>query len=231
MRNNKFLKAVAFLTAAILLMLVVSGCFGGKAKPKVEADVNANQPTPPSEEANTGVGIDVNANANIAGGVVLYDYGKVGSYEYRMTTTSSGQTTTSNIKYTVSSGTYEGQSAWVLSSEITIEGATGKVNVYTDKETGRCIISETEMIVLSQTVKSAAKCDIASDVKTNAQGKAAVQAQGTETVTVPAGTLTTTKYIAENGVSYWVTAGVPIPVKFYASENGVVSVGELVSYS
>ena len=223
------LKTSAFVVMAIALMLVVSGCFGSKTKVKTETDVNPPAPEPsPENEPGVVVGTDVNVGTTT--GVTLYDYGRLREYEYKITTTASGQTNVANFKYSVNPGTYLGQNVFVITTDFASEGATGKVSMYMTKETGKCIIAQTEITVLDQVIKNEAKCDVSNDIKTNTEGKAEVRVAGTETVTVPAGTFTATKYTVENGASYWVASNVPIPVKFEASASGSTTVGELVGY-
>lgn len=234
MKKN-YLSVGAFFVVAIALMLTISACSSNKAQVKVNANANASAgaqppaapPTPPPAE-----GAKANANANVnANGVLLYDYDKVNHYEYKITSTSGGQTSVANIKYNIGSESYNGQSAWVLSSDVALEGATATSKVYMSKATRRCIAVEIESAVLGQTYKTQSKCDTATEVQTDAKGSAQVTAEGTETVTVPAGTFTATKYSTSSGATYWMAAGVPVPVKFSASAAGATSVGELVSFS
>ncbi|MEK6968548.1 MAG: hypothetical protein AABX51_08030 [Nanoarchaeota archaeon] len=232
MKKNNIVLTTFLLTLMVVMVLSVSGCFGGskvKNEPQVVENVEPTVPqtAPPTAEVKETAPKPVSP----PNGVVLYDYSKIGSYEYKITSTASGATNVANINYKVSSSTFEGQAVWALESNVETEGVSSKTTTYISKANRNCVATESETLVMGQSYKTKGECNTASKSNTDATGNSDVTVVGTESVTVPAGTFTATKYQSKNGGLFWLSTGIAIPVKFSAGTDAAGSVGELVSYS
>ncbi len=157
----------------------------------------------------------------------MYKFGSLKSYEYRITANAGGAKEIMNMKYSITSDTINGKSAWLQTSTASIQGGTVTTKMWLDKSTMKCLKITTESNFMGQKMEQEGSCpEEGLGSESSVQGEMP-RRTGKETVTVPAGTFSTDKYsIGE--ANYYISPKVPIPVK-YTFGNDVVM--ELVSYS
>jgi len=175
----------------------------------------------------------------------LVDYNKVHWYEYNMTSvTSSGlgsQSESTKIRADLGvnyNGTTADKYNMTMANMVILNNTTSMImEEYVDHSTGRVLggrmvvnlngnVTETSMPPTSagQGMGTGMSVDML-----NVSGNSTLTAAGSESVTVPAGTFTATKYTWKDGtttggVGYiWIASGVPIPVKEMYSLQGVAS--------
>ena len=207
-------------------------------EPSVQVSVNVTAPS-------AGVNADVNAVVPpaIPGKVmvsppsaqtapIIYNYGAVAEYEYKITAVSAGETTTTNIKTKLSSDSYQGTPAWLTAAETSMEQGSTIMKMWIDKATNKCLALKTEIAAMGQTITQESACPTADTTgQPTATGEAKMTVVGTESVTVPAGTFTATKYSTEDGANIWIAANVPVPVRTSATVEGSTTTMELVSFN
>ena len=161
----------------------------------------------------------------------LYRYGDLSKYEYRLTSTAAGQSSVSNMKYSLTSDVVDGKAAWKSSADVQTQGASVVSNTWLDKVTYKCLKTTSTVSVMGQTMENAGQCPTEGP---NAGSSSATAPElvfvGTESVTVPAGTFSAEKYQLE-GITYWYSSSVPLPLKVTYSAAAASTVMELVSYS
>gem|GEM_PF-3718821 len=151
----------------------------------------------------------------------LYNYAGVKTFVYR--TESAGVKT--DISYSVSSGTIDGKSAWIHTTETETQGIASKTMTYLDKATLGCLKITSTVNAMGQVIENAVDCPTSGPDAPKAS-EPYLEYKGTETLTVPAGTYSADKYeIESSGIEYFVASGVPIPVKveYLDSEMKLVS--------
>jgi hypothetical protein len=156
----------------------------------------------------------------------IYQYGTLHSFTYEII--SSG--TATNISTSISSDTVNGTAAWLQQTDITVQGAVVTSKTWLDKVTYKCLKITSVMTYNGQTIEQPVQCPTTGPNSASTTGTETPQLTyvGTESVTVPAGTFSCTKYSLE-GATFWVASGVPLPVKI-AYDSGA-STMELVSYT
>lgn len=151
----------------------------------------------------------------------LYDYAGVKTFVYR--TESAGVKT--DISYSVSSGTIDGKSAWIHTTETDTRGVKSSTSTYLDKATLGCLKITSTVNAMGQVIENNVDCPTSGPDAPKAS-EPYLEYKGTETLTVPAGTYSADKYeIESSGIEYFVASGVPIPVKveYLDSEMKLVS--------
>jgi hypothetical protein len=184
-----------------------------------------NAPTGQQGQAAAGSGAESQLVAGQRVGLDrVYRYDLLKSYEYRIR---SNATSFLNVKYTISPDAVNGTSAWLQQSELSIATTDMISKIWFSKATYKCLQIETEVITSGQSTKHPGQCP----AETNSTGKNSIPEVtyiGKENVTVPLGTFSADRY-SSGQLDYWVSAGIPVPVKVTGS--GGNSVMELVSYS
>jgi len=160
----------------------------------------------------------------------IYRFGSLKSYEYKITSTAGGQTTTMNLKTTVTSDTVNGTAAWLQQTDMTTQGVAVTSKTWVDKLTYTCLKVMSIMNYGGQNIEQAGQCPTTGPNSASRGGAATptMTFVRSESVTVPAGTFTANKYSMEQ-VFYWSASSVPIPVKI-AYQDGTTTM-ELVSYA
>jgi hypothetical protein len=111
-----------------------------------------------------------------------------------------------------------------------VQGVAVTSKTWVDKVAYKCLKTMTVMNYGGQNIEQLGQCptegpNSAARTETTTPQ---VTFLGSESVTVPAGTFNCDKYSAE-GVTYWATSSVPIPIKVTYGGDAVVM--ELVSYT
>lgn len=158
----------------------------------------------------------------------IYNYNLLHSYEYNVTTASSGQIGNMNLKTTVTSDTVNGTDAWLEQTNITMQGASIISDTWIDKVTYQCLKMSSIIDYGGQPIEQPGACPTIGPNSASQVANMAMTFVGTESVTVPAGTFNCNKY-SLSGVTYWSASGVPVPVKVAYSDGSLTM--ELVSYS
>lgn len=215
--------ATFFVLLAVSLLLLV-GC----SEQETKAAAGAGQQAASGAEAAQQAGGEKTGEVGKLSFDKLYDFAKVKSYEYKMTSVANGQESVVNLKYSVSSDTMNSKPAWLQKSEMTAQGTNIVTNMWVDKTSYACLKINTVMEVAGQKVEQESPCPTEGP---NAASRTAAKAPevdylGKESVTVPAGTFSADKYSAE-GVTYWVSSSVGVPLKVEYTQAKM----ELVSYS
>lgn len=160
---------------------------------------------------------------------MLYNYGLINEYEYKITSSSDGQQNVMNIKYKISSDTVNGKAAWLQQSDMDVQGSTAITKIWLDKSSLVCLKTSTVINVAGQTIQQEGQCPEEGPNSASATEDAVVNYVGRESVTVPAGTFTAKKY-ESNGMEFWTADNVPLPLKVSYGREGAM-VMELVSYN
>jgi hypothetical protein len=175
------------------------------------------------------------ASANLQPGATVDSaslFGKNANwFEYVMTSTVEGKTTTMTMRTDRSTDTYKGAAAIHYKNTMNAEGMTSVTDIYYDT-------TMTNILGGTMTTTVGGKSytmDIPAEQLKKSSGptfekKTALTYQGPDAVTVPAGTYAAGKYTATTDgtpVTYWVAGGVPLPVKYTTSAQGVTMTAEL----
>jgi hypothetical protein len=190
----------------------------------------ANQTPPPANQTPPPQANQTPAPPTSTGIDQIYRFGSVHSYEYKITSTAGGQTTTTNFKTAITSDTVNGVAAWLQQTDMTTQGTSITSKTWIDKITYKCLKTMSVMSYGGQTIEQPGQCPTEgpnSASRTEAAPPSMTYI-GSESVTVPAGTYTCDKYSLEQ-VTYWSTSSVPIPVKVAYSDGSTTM--ELVSYT
>jgi hypothetical protein len=160
----------------------------------------------------------------------LYRFGSVHGYEYETISTAGGQTTEMNLSTSITSDSVNGVAAWLQQTDMTTQGVAVTSKTWVDKVTYKCLRTMTVMNYGGQNIEQPGQCPTEGPNSATRTGTTIPQVTllGSESVTVPAGTFTATKYSLEN-VTYWTTSSVPVPLKVGYSDGSMVM--ELVSYT
>jgi hypothetical protein len=170
--------------------------------------------------------------------VQLFNTGSFNWYEYKMSMAGMDTTTkvaydtasyggVSNARHTKTTLTMgEGAQAMVTESDTYFNPTTGALlGGHTKVMMGGSVLSEQDIAPGDANYE---KSDYA------AQSTTAVPVLvGTESVTVPKGTYTAQKYTVTTGnstASYWIAAGVPVPIQMVTSAGGQQVTMQLVNY-
>lgn len=217
-------KTATFFVLLAASLLLVAGCSKQEAGTTAGAGQQAAsgaEAAPQAESEKTEEGGKLSFDR-------MYDFTKVTSYEYKMTSAANGQQSVINLKYSVSSDTMNGKPAWLQKSEMTTQGANVVTNMWVDKTNYACLKINTVMDAAGQKVEQESPCPTEGPNSASRAAATAPQVDylGKESVTVPAGTFSADKYSSE-GVTYWVSSSVGVPLKVEYTQAKM----ELVSYS
>jgi len=156
--------------------------------------------------------------------------------EYRMTTSAEGTAMTTTTKTERSTGDYKRTPAIHLRVTMTSSGGVNSVyDVYYDTAMKNVLGGSMTVTVNGQTITQ----DVPASQLQNQQGadfngEFALTYDGTEAVTVPAGTYpAANKYTAtvnNAGVTYWSVPGIPVPVKWTSGSSEGSNTAELVGW-
>jgi hypothetical protein len=207
------MKIIYGIIAMLAVILLLSGCSKTTTDPDPTGNGNTNTQT------NTGGGSGETVSLS-----AIYDYASVRKFEYK--TTASG--TTSNMKYAISSRKVNNRETWLLSVDITTQGASVISKTWLDKTTYACLKASSVVTTNGQQMENAVECPKDGPNSASSTEAPTLTSTGTESVTVPAGTFSAKKYTLDNTMTYWYADSVPIPVKI---EFAGGSVSELVSWS
>lgn len=215
-------KIISLAVLAAILMFV-AGC-GQQAQEQQQA---------PDKQAQASQGTPVTTQPDQPSSTMkmgmLYNYGKINEYEYRITSNAGGQQSVMNIKYKISSDTANGKAAWLQQSDMNVQGTVATTKIWMDKATLACLKISTFMDVSGQKIQQEGQCPTEGPNSASATAESPViNYIGKESVTVPAGTFSAKKY-ESGGVSYWIADDVPLPLKVSYSGEGAM-VMEMVSY-
>lgn len=172
---------------------------------------------------------------NAFGFANLYNYDAAHSWTYSINAAGFESTVTTEIE----SSTYEGKSAWKLTSSSEMQGGSTATTVYSDKSTGACLYAKTEMNVAGYAnVQEGCPENDTQYAGSSDSGSAADMPSlvnvGTESVTVGAGTFMATVYeLKKDSYSskYYYNSNVPVPLKVMTTAGSVSTTMELESYS
>jgi hypothetical protein len=192
-------------------------CWDNSKNQCVAAQAQPENNTPP--ENNTQPTVEMNQ---------IYNYSLIHSYEYTVTTASSAQIGSMDLKTTVTPDTVNGIDAWMEQTNITMEGASVISDTWIDKVTYQCLKMSTIIDYGGQPMEQPGSCPTTGLNSASQVANMTMTFVGTESVTVPAGTFNCNKY-SLSGVTYWSASGVPVPVKVAYSDGSMTM--ELVSYS
>ncbi|MDD4483000.1 MAG: hypothetical protein PHD55_01360 [Methanoregula sp.] len=156
--------------------------------------------------------------------------------EYRMTTSAEGTEMTTTTKTERSTGDYKGTPAVHLKVTMTSSGGVNSVyDVYYDTAMKNVLGGSMTVTVNGQTITQDVPASQLQDQQgADFNGEFALTYDGTEAVTVPAGTYpAANKYTAtvnNAGVTYWSVPGIPVPVKWTSGSSEGSSTAELVGW-
>ena len=228
----KFRYSVVIAVLVVLIALAAAGCTSPTPKPTTTS--GGASATPAGTNASTSGG-------NTFGS--LFNTKNVKWYEYSITSDTNITGITSSDTNITGSMTmradlnvdYQGKKA----NKYTInmdEGSGNSMNIttYSDATTGASLGGHTKMVASGQVIMdedtpagSAAPTSTpgmsSSEDLFSAYKGVSVLSKGTESVTVPAGTYTATKYEMTDGNgtgTVWVDSSVPVPVKFSSTAAG-----------
>jgi hypothetical protein len=149
-------------------------------------------------------------------------------YQYLLTINSGGTSMQADLKTEISSDSYMGTPAIHHNNTMVMPGMgmTTITDIYYDTTFSNILGGTITTIINGQTTVTAippGPLQNSGSNSTSFQRETTLTYQGTETVTVPAGTFTADKYtaITDNGsATYWVAPGVPVPVKYNIVSTG-----------
>lgn len=228
--NMKYRYPALIAVLIVLIALAVAGCTSTTTTSPAVSGQPAASGTPATSVTAT--------PSSGTSSVTLFDMGKFSWYTYRMN--AAGQNV--DMKTATTTGSYGGVSAARhLTSTMTMgTGDQAMVTVtdtYFDPSTDKLLGGHTKATMGGSVLYDK---DIAADDSTYAKSDYAGQSttaipvpSGVESVTVPKGTYTATKYTITNSdgtVNYWLAAGVPMPVKMEVTASGTTAAMELVDY-
>ncbi len=223
-----------FALLLVLIAMVVAGCTTTTTSPAASTPASATT-TPAGATATPAASA---AASTAPSQVSLFNMGGFSWYEYKMTM--QGMDVTTKIAYDKAS--YSGVSnARHMKSTMTMgEGAQSMVtesDLYYNP-TSNALLGGHSKVSMGGSVLS--EQDIAPGDAKYAESDPTVQSTaavpvmaGVESVTVPKGTYTATKYTVtskDGTASYWTAAGVPVPVQMVVSSGGSDVTMQLVNY-
>lgn len=176
----------------------------------------------------------------------IVDYSKVKWYEYQMTSTSGGTPTTMKMREDFKVD-YQGKTAnkVTITMDSTSSGSTTSTEITTYMDTansatlgGHMTMKTDGTVVMDQDIPASAAASTTPSTGSTQNPLQTYQDSsmtnsGTESVTVPAGTYTATKYTWTSGDatgSAWVASSVPLPVKITSSSSGTTMDMELTGW-
>jgi len=143
-------------------------------------------------------------------------------YQYQLLVHSNGTTTQADLKTEISSDQFQGTPAvhYKNTMVLTGQGFTIITDIYYSTSFDTILGGTVTTIMNGQTTTTPIPPDQLRSYagSANFQKETTLVYQGTETITVPAGTFLTKRYTAsvDNGTAtYWIADGVPVPVKYY----------------
>ena len=151
---------------------------------------------------------------------------RFGWYQYQIVVHANGTTTQADLKTEISDDQFQGTPAVHYKNTMVLTGQA--ITIITDifySTSFDAILGGTVTTIMNgQTITTPIPANQLQTYAGNAnfQKESILVYQGTETITVPAGTFVTKRYTAsiENGTAtYWVADGVPVPVKYYILSN------------
>ncbi|MFH2028960.1 MAG: hypothetical protein ABIJ08_07495 [Nanoarchaeota archaeon] len=216
------MKKFISLTVLLVVMMLLAGC-GQQAQVQQAPDQQQIQEQQTQASQETPVEDSSKFTFNM-----LYNYGLIKEYEYKITSSADGQQSTMNLKYKISSDTADGKAAWLQQSDMDVQGNTVTTKMWLDKVSLACLKISTIMNIAGQTMQQEGQCPEQGPNSASTTADALVNYVGKESVTVPAGTFSVKKY-ESNGVYYWIADNVPLPLKVLYSGEGAMAM-ELVSY-
>lgn len=203
-------------------------------------------PTIPGATTSGGVTITVAPTQTTTGGTTLgsmIDFNKVRWYEYRISSDTEG-TSTSMVMREDFNVDYQGKKANKVTLDMDMGAGNSTMNVisYMDASTGATLGGHMKMtaggqVIIDQDIEPGASPSATPGVSTenplvSFEGTS-VTKSGTESVTVPAGTYTATKYTWKKGSdtgNVWMAPNVPVPVKMAYSSSGSTMNMELTGW-
>lgn len=150
---------------------------------------------------------------------------RFGWYQYQVLVHANGTTTQADLKTEISSDQFQGTPAvhYKNTMVLTGQGITIITDIFYSTSFDAILGGTLTTIMNGQTITTPIPANqLHTYAGANFQKESILIYQGTETVTVPAGTFLTKKYTAgvDNGsATYWVADGVPVPVKYYILSN------------
>ena len=151
----------------------------------------------------------------------FYNYGKLNSFKYQFTV--DNKTTT--MEYTIGSDTLEGKDTWLQQVKVNMEGTDVLSKTWLDKTTLQCLKVSSVVSFNGQEMETPGQCPTTGPNAASTTAPAVVK-EGTESITVPAGTYMADKYTSQ-GATYWVSSQVPVPLRVLTAGSDM----QLMSYS
>ena len=214
----------------ILSVVLITACTTNTS----QTGTNTQTPVQNNAQQNTPATITQPAATPSSGQTItmdkIYNYGKLTNFEYNISSTASGITTSTDMKYALSSDTINGKAAWLSTAEITTSGANILSKTWTDKTTFACLKISSVISFNGQDMETPGECPQTASEEQSKGKTPTLTYQGTESVIVPAGTYNAKKYMSDNNATYYYSDSVPIPVKVMYAGAGS-SVMELVGWS
>jgi hypothetical protein len=219
----KTLNIVAIML--IMLVVVIAGCTSKSPSSANSTSASGSSATSSSSQQ---VGSTVNSSS-----VFGTNYNWI---QYQVTGNFRGNETQTNTKIERSMGDYKGTQAVHL--KITSTSSRGRdmvSDIYYDKDKNSILGGTTTMTFNGQTrTREIPAIQLSGQGFNNFNEEATLTFEGTESVTVPAGTYPSaskyTKSVNETTVTYWAASGVPVPVKEMTSSPRGSSNMELVGW-
>lgn len=152
--------------------------------------------------------------------MMAYDYGRVRSFEYKVTLMANGAQSFASSVSNVAQQMVNGSTVNV----VTTQAGGFATKIYID-DTNRCI--------QSQVVKNGQATEIPC-VRRDRSGVSGVldfTRNGTRPILVPAGNFTADYYVSQDKGEFWIADGIPVPVKTDYIVMGNRTIMELVSWS
>jgi len=156
--------------------------------------------------------------------------------EYQVTSNFRGNERQTNTKIERSTGDYNGTPSIHLKMTSTSpRGGNMVSDIYYDKENNSILGGTITMTVNGQTTtRDVPAYQLSRQSINNFNEDSTLTFEGTESVTVPAGTYPSaskyTKSLNETSITYWAVSGIPLPVKEMTSSSQGSSTLELVSW-
>ncbi|HMK47854.1 MAG TPA: hypothetical protein VK436_14635 [Methanocella sp.] len=240
----KFRYSVVMAVLVVLIALTAAGCTSPTPKPTTTSGGASETPNGTNVSATpAGVGVST-SGGNTFGS--LFDTKNVKWYEYRLNSsdvTAAG----SMIMRTDLNVDYQGKKTNKYTMNMDMgSGSSMNITTYSDAATGTSLGGHMKMMTNGQVITDE-DLPAGSAAPTSSPGISisgnedpflaykglSISNKGTESVTVPAGTYTATKYEWTDGNSTgtaWVDSSVPIPVKISFVANGQTTNMELTGW-
>lgn len=223
--KNKYL-----IVALMLMIVVISGCSSNSN----ESQEN-NQNTIKTEQKENNQNKIETEQKEIITMDKIYNYEIIKDFEYKITTTTSEISTSTNIKYALDSDTINGKAAWVSSAEINAEGTKVLAKTWTDKTTFECLKIANVITFNNQEMETKIDCPKTGPNAVSNGEIPKLTYTGTESITTPLGTYNAKKYSLDTMITYWYVESIPIPIKvtYTSSETDLdaLTVMELVDWN